>query len=565
LSIKISDIGSVRTLVETAIQKGVCDVVLSPGSRNAPLIISFTAIDAFDCISVVDERTAGFMALGMAQQTGKPAILSCTSGSALLNYGPAIAEAYHQRIPLIVIAADRPKEWIGQGEGQSIDQLNVLQGVLQETYELVKESGEDDVWYNRRQAQFAFETAIKRSRPVLINVPMAEPLYRTTLWSMNESSISSQCVNSDQFIGDDLLANLKEKWASCSKIMILVAQHQPDSNLTQQLKIVYEDPRVAVLTETSANLYHFGFVSCIDRTLEMVKISDQSMFVPDLLITIGSNLISKKLKAFLRANKDGINEHWHIGPEMLDTFQSLTHWIDADPAKAIAQVRLATTEIESDFSVRWKGAFFKAEQRHMEFLQTAPYSDLKVFEQILELLPVGWSLQMGNSSVVRYIQLFNQLQGVSYFGNRGVSGIEGCTSTAVGAALKSDKPVLFISGDHAFRYDANGLSFESLPDNLKVIVINNDGGNIFRIIDGPQNQASGEEFIEHTQHKSVQKLVEYHGVEYRFADDLISLDKELLELVDSTSENCRVLEVFTPREKSPDILKSYFNFISNEN
>ncbi len=564
LNADISNILSVRMLIETALQKDVLDIVLSPGSRNAPLIISFNAIDVFNCISVVDERTAGFMALGMAQQTKKPVVICCTSGSALLNYAPAIAEAYHQQIPLIVLAADRPKEWIGQGEGQSIAQSSVLNGVLAQTAELVNGDTENDQWYNRRQVQNVFEISKNESRPVLINIPLNEPLYETEAWSFNGGLKQISFVGNKHEIAFEEMSQLKQSWSEKKKVMIVVGQNQFSSKLEQQLKLIFEDSRVAVLTETTANLYHFGFVSCIDRTLELVHFNDENKdFVPDLLITIGTNLISKKLKVFLRSNKSKIQEHWHFGADMMDTFQTLTHWFKSDPVEAIARLRMFETNVVSVFNTAWKGAFFKAEQIHQQYLETVGYSDLKVFQMILDLIPNEWMLQMGNSSVVRYIQLFNQLQGVTYFGNRGVSGIEGCTSTAVGAAMKSNRDVLFISGDHAFRYDANGLSFENIPDNLKIIVINNDGGNIFRIIDGPQNFESSDDFIEHTQHKSVKKLVEYHGIEYRVANDIESLEKEMIELIDGSAKCGRILEVFTPREVSPTILKSYFKFISS--
>ena len=564
LKADISSIQSVQLLIEAALQKSIVDVVLSPGSRNAPLILSFNAIDAFNCISVVDERTAGFMALGMAQQTSRPVVLCCTSGSALLNYAPAIAEAYHQNIPLLFLAADRPKEWIGQGEGQSIDQLNVLQGVLAHTAELTSGQGEDDLWFNKRLIQEAFETVYSKGQPVLINIPLAEPLYNMSSWSFESDSKEIVFFNNSLEIPSTQLSLLRDSWSDKKKVMILVGQHHHNQKLEQQIKLVFEDSRVAVLTETTANIYHFGIVSCIDRTLAIVSAHDNvQAFVPDLLITIGTNLISKKMKAFLREHKTHIQEHWHFGSSMMDTFQTLTHWIKSDPADVLAKLRLSENDTVSEFNTAWKGAFFKAEQRHQQYLETAEYSDLKAFETILELIPNDWMLQMGNSSVVRYIQLFNHLQGVSYFGNRGVSGIEGCTSTAVGAAMKTHRDVLFISGDHAFRYDANGLSFEELPNNLKIIVINNDGGNIFRIIDGPQHFESSSEYIEHTQHKSLKQLVEYHGVEYRSANDLEGIEREMIELVDGTAKRCRVLEIFTPRIVSPEVLKAYFQYIAS--
>jgi 2-succinyl-5-enolpyruvyl-6-hydroxy-3-cyclohexene-1-carboxylate synthase len=558
---EISDIGSVRSLVETALKKGFTDVVLSPGSRNAPLIISFSAISDFNCISVVDERTAAFMALGMAQQTKKPVLLSCTSGSAMLNYSPALAEAYYQRIPLIAVTADRPAEWIDQGEGQSIRQANLLNGILIQSVNLVKERSGDDAWLNQRLINEAFNTALSTSRPVQINIPLSEPLYGTL-----PRTESKKRKPFTAFFGKPLLQNEEQKtlnniWSESDRILILLGQHNAESGLLEQLKALNEDPRIAVVTETTANLYHFGFVSCVDRTLEgFLSKETEPTFIPDLLVTIGENLISKKLKSLLRKHKNDINHHWHFGEDMMDTFQCLTHLIAESPVNLFSSLRHLHCDSRSEFGARWKGQFFKSEQSHEAFLETIPYTDLSAFRSILDFVPDGWQIQMGNSSVVRYIQLFNQLSGVSYFGNRGVSGIEGCTSTAVGAAMKSEQPVLLISGDHAFRYDANGLSFEYLPKNLRIIVVNNDGGNIFRIIEGPQSSSSSEQFIEHTQHKSVQKLVEYHGVNYRKADSIQTLEHELEQLL-GVDDRCTVLEIFTPRIESPEVLKKYFSLI----
>ena len=249
----------------------------------------------------------------------------------------------------------------------------------------------------------------------------------------------------------------------------------------------------------------------------------------------------------MRNHKADVVNHWHFGSESVDTFQSLTHIIDAHPAQILGGMSKSKVKKNSGFSSLWKGAFFKAEQSHRNFLDSAPYSDLKVFEMIMDFIPDEWIIQMGNSSVVRYIQLFNQIPSVKYFGNRGVSGIEGCTSTAVGAAMKTVAQVLLISGDHAFRYDANGLSFERLPANLRIVVINNGGGNIFRIIEGPSQHKTSDDFIEHSQNKSVKGLVEYHNVHYHSASNLEEIERVLLAFFRWNQMRVRFLK-FSHRE-----------------
>ena len=421
---------------------------------------------------------------------------------------------------------------------------------------LIEESTDSDRELNRTDLLRVLSVAINEFVPIQINVPLSEPLYEFAPWEKPNGGLD--VIRAEGQLDP---SEFQSVWAKSARILILVAQQNQPLNVEQWLSKCANDNRVVVVSETTSNIYKLDYVSCIDRTLEGFFGTDQERnYIPDFLITIGDNVISKKIKALFRKNSKQISAHWHFGLAERNTFSSLTNWVNTATISHLPEfpVRLEST---SNFAALWKGQFFLAEERHNKFLADASYSDLKVFEHIMDVVPLDAVFQMGNSSVVRYVQLFNQLQNVSYYGNRGVSGIEGCTSTAVGCALKTDKPVLFVSGDHAFRYDANGLSFEDLPDNLKIIVINNDGGNIFRIIDGPQNHTASDKFIEHTQKKSVQKLVEYHGVGYSKATDIKSLDEELGRLFDGSYQNTHVLEVFTPREISPAILKDYFQFV----
>lgn len=561
---EISDIGSVRTVVQAALTKGITEVVLSPGSRNAPFILSFTALKEFRCHSMVDERSAAFVAMGIAQQQRKPVILCCTSGSAMLNYAPAIVEAYYQRIPLLVITADRPKEWIDQGEGQSIRQDGLLDGIVAKSFSLHKERSEDDAWYNQRLVNEAMECALHESRPVHINVPLSEPLYGVTPFEP-DSTKGFQLLQGQRHLTDTEKEDLQRIWGESKGILILLSQMPKDEALAEQLKAISNDPRVAIVSETTANIYQLGYVCCIDRTIEaFLSTESESDFIPDLLITVGENIISKKLKALFRRHQERISHHWHLGPGVVDTFQTLTHGLDVAPSHVLAEMKSVSSQ-PTEFGTRWKAQFFKAEQLHQGFLDQAPYSDLTVFHSLMDLLPDGWQLQMGNSSVVRYIQLFNQLASVTYHGNRGVSGIEGCTSTAVGAALATEAPVLLVSGDHAFRYDANGLSHKPLPNNLRIIVINNGGGNIFRIINGPQEHEVSEAYIEKAEDISVESLVQFHGAAYLQASNLDEFATAMEQLVNPEMNSCTVLEVFTPRKESPEVLKRYFQHLKDGN
>jgi 2-succinyl-5-enolpyruvyl-6-hydroxy-3-cyclohexene-1-carboxylate synthase len=556
---EISNISSVRSLVQIAKHKQILDVVLSPGSRNAPFILSFSSINAFSCTSVLDERSAGFIALGMAQQKRKPVMLSCTSGSAMINYAPAMVEAFYQHIPLIAITADRPAEWIDQGEGQSIKQTSLLDGVFVKQFNLVWAKDADDQWYNERLINEAFEVALHLQKPVQINVPLREPLYEVEAFDEHQSPHIFQRAKQQLSLEANYLDQLHEKWQSAKSILILVGQTRHREGLEDQLRYLMGDNRVAVLTETTANLYHLGFVCCIDRTIDPFLNTDkEANFIPELLITIGGNLISKKLKSFLRKHKTEIKEHWHFGAEVMDTFQSLTQLIEVEPSEVLRLLRDSKPEGAFDFGTKWKQQFFKVEQEHLALLTKLDYIDLKVFELILDYVPDGAQIQMGNSSVVRYIQLFNQIRSVKYFGNRGVSGIEGSVSTAVGAAMATESLVVHISGDHSFRYDSNALAANRLPSNLRIIVVNNSGGNIFRIIEGPKKHEASEAFIEKVDEGSIQKLVEYHDAGYLKATNLDELEIAMQQLLNPEYRAPAVLEIFTPRVASPIALKDYF-------
>ena len=557
----ISNIGSVRTLVELAAAKQIEDVVLSPGSRNAPFILSFNGHGGFNCQSVLDERSAGFIALGIAQQKNKPVILSCTSGSAVLNYTPALVEAFYQKIPLIAVTADRPSEWIDQGEGQSMRQVKLMDNIVLNAFNLVEEHSNDDRWYNSRLINEAMELAISKSMPVQINVPLKEPLYGTVPLSPTPAR-AFEILESKRTLSEVELDRLKATFFESERVLVLVAQGNESAECLDVLKEMNINSKVAIVTETHANLYHLGFVSCIDRTIEsFLNSKAEAEYIPDLLITIGSNVISKKIKTLFRKYNSAIRHHWHFGDDVMDTYQSLTKLISADAAPVLGYLNGASENGSSQFGNQWRARFFEMEQRHIAFLKNCPFSDLKVFEMINDFIPDITRLQMGNSSVVRYIQLFNQLRTVSYFGNRGVSGIEGCTSTAIGAAQSCSDLTLLISGDQAFRYDSNALAVKNGIENLRIIVINNGGGNIFRIIDGPKDHSVSHDYIEKVDEQSIQKLVEYHDIDYKQAADMDALESGLEWLLGPECESCGVLEVFTPRIESPQVFKAYLKFL----
>jgi 2-succinyl-5-enolpyruvyl-6-hydroxy-3-cyclohexene-1-carboxylate synthase len=544
--------------------RGINHLVVSPGSRNAPIVTTLCRNNDIKCFTVVDERSAAFMALGMAQQLQRPVAVCCTSGSAVLNYAPAIAEAYYQRIPLIVLTADRPEAWIDQGDGQTIRQKNVFEPFIRKSVALPQQlAGKDELWYYDRLISEALNAAVYPvAGPVHINLPFSEPLYGfDTLGTPPEKDI--QITELQAIVPGNVLNELAREWNLASKVMILAGQMPPIPVLNEMLQRVSCFTNTVVLTETTSNLHGVSFIGSIDRTLSAFSKQDHQPYQPDILITFGTSVVSKRIKSFLR--KSPSLRHWHIDPAdlNLDTYQHLSRCIPMKAEEFLQQIVPNLQPHESSFSVRWHEAAEKASLNHSLILKQAEWSDLKVFETIFKHLPENYDLQLGNSTVIRYAQLFDWPNQFRFDSNRGTSGIDGCTSTALGAALISGRPTLLITGDLAFFYDSNALWNKHLPANLRIIVVNNGGGGIFRFLEGPDQTGLLEDFFEASHQLSAAAIAEAYGIKSYVADNEQLLEKTLQLFFAPKGNGSVLLEIKSPAETSAQTLRQYFKDLGN--
>ncbi len=550
----------IRHLASLCKQKGIETIVISPGSRNAPIIIAFREV-GLQCLSIVDERSAAFFALGIAQKTAKTVAIACTSGSAVLNYAPAISEAYYQRIPLLVLTADRPNEWIDQEDSQTIKQKEVYKNYVKKSYEIPQNiSSEDDLWFTDRLINEAIDCCQMGAQgPVHINLPFKEPLYDGFDESISKPKLIHSTIEANK-VSEVLIKSLAEQWNLSKKKLIVCGMIKPCKQLNDFLSVIAQDPSVAILTETTANISDEAFLPSIDRVLSSIPSDKLSDYTPDLLITVGNQVISKRIKAFLRSNRP--QDHWHVSADdlYLDTFQSLSHNITIQPSQFFSQLIERIEIPKSDYAMLWKNSDKLTLEKHIEFMQECDFSDLTVMHDVLQQIPNGSDLQMGNSTSVRYIQLFPNRNDLTYYGNRGTSGIDGSISTAVGASFASQKPSTLIIGDISFFYDSNGLWNNYLSNNLKIIIINNGGGGIFRFIDGPSS-SNALDYFETPHNLNAEHIAKTFNVNYLKATNDIELSKNLTKLY-TENQGCCILEVFTPREKNAEILKSYFQFLS---
>ncbi len=552
----ISDITVIQQVVLLLKAKGIQNIIISPGSRNAPFSISINQDSFFKTYVVPDERVAAFIGMGMSQANGKPTALICTSGSAVLNYFPAVAEADYQHIPLIVISADRPAEWIDQADGQTIRQVGALKNHIKAEGQLNgNPSNASEKWYNERSINEVINSALTAPfGPVHINVPLNEPLYNqvekpaVSVKNIERVAVSRSLTNETKTRLINTLKNI-------GHVFVLAGLQSNNETLQKLLSNLVESRKVTVFTETTSNLHHPDFVTCIDRTIEGLTEDDNQKLKPNLLITIGGPIVSKKIKFWLRKNT--AEQHWHVGHQPTDTYMCLTHHLDIEPEELLELLDVLPTN--NSASKKWVEISRENRLAHQTFVDQVPFSDMFVFNQINQTLPENAVVQQGNSSVVRYMQLYDWKAGQTFYGNRGTSGIDGSTSTAVGFATQTDKPVVMITGDISFFYDSNAFFHQHVPDNLKVILINNQGGSIFRIINGPSGTNELERYFESHHQFNAKGIADAYSVDFKSIDQQNQVKSALEDLYQS--KKATILEICTPRFENDQVLKDYFRAI----
>ncbi|MEB8345626.1 2-succinyl-5-enolpyruvyl-6-hydroxy-3-cyclohexene-1-carboxylic-acid synthase [Flavobacteriaceae bacterium KMM 6898] len=575
---KYSSIPSAQTVVYHCKAKGIHTIVISPGSRNAPLTIGFTEDPTFKCYSIVDERCAAFFALGMAQQSQKPVALLCSSGSALLNYYPAIAEAYYSDVPLVVITADRPPHKIDIGDGQTIRQENVFKNHIGYSANLKlditnttsigatddeRTKQESTQQYNEDQLLAALEIAFRDHMPVHINVPFEEPLYGV----MDMPTLTPRGATRDEPVRQvvDDLGQYIDLWNSSKRKMILVGAHYPDQKVQCLLDSYANDPSVIVFTETTSNLHHPNFFGSIDSIIAPIEKSQdiEALFQelrPEILLTFGGLIVSKKIKSFLR--KFQPSHHWHIDPKKAyDTFFCLSHHFKVKPYQFFEAFNGGLLSQESNYFNFWDQVKRSYQIKRQDYLGQIAFSDMLVFHCIFINIPNGYQLQLANSSTIRYAQLFDLDPSLNVFCNRGTSGIDGSTSTAIGASIIKEAPTLFITGDLSFFYDSNALWNNYIRSDFRIIVLNNEGGGIFRILPGQEDTENFETFFETVHQMDASHLCGMYQMEYQKAENEKELGLALATFFEK-SDQPKLLEIKTPRVMNNKILLSYFDFIS---
>lgn len=519
---------------------GAQHVVLSPGSRNAPLIISFARNPGITKHIIPDERSAGFVALGIAQKLKEPVVLCCTSGTALLNYAPAVAEAFYREIPLIILSADRPPELIDQRDGQTIRQYDALRNHVKASVQLpvITNEKEDATYVSILESALAHSSQLSAG-PVHVNIPFREPFYPSTDTTYSFNYDKKQFLSEDAEQEDTPTFNTAGK-----KILILTGQSPKNKVLSKALKVASQ--HIPVIQAPLNNLNVNG-IEHVDLFL-----NSQNELKPDILITSGLSVLSKRVKEFLKANKPAHHFHFDEAGVAVDTYHSTPVLVKSTLSTFLSTLSL--DEVDQGYLASWHTLTEKVKSLIPKTVESLPFSECKAFHQLSCSLPSGSDLHLSNSMPVRFADLFGVPPAIETWCNRGTSGIDGCTSTALGSSLVSDRLNILLTGDLSFLYDRNAFFHNYTPSNLRIVVFNNKGGGIFRLIEGPKKLPELEEYFETRHERTAEYICLENGIKYATASNEEEI-AEQLKFFYEPSEETKLLEIFTAPETNEQAFK----------
>jgi 2-succinyl-5-enolpyruvyl-6-hydroxy-3-cyclohexene-1-carboxylate synthase len=505
---------NVNILTALLVAHGIRHAVVCPGSRNAPIVHNLNECPDIQCWSVTDERSAGFYALGMAQAYNNPVAVCVTSGTALLNLAPAVAEAYYQHVPLVVISADRPPQWIDQLDGQTLPQSDALGRFVKKTVSLPEPTTDEQHWYCNRLVN---EALMVRHAPVHINVPISEPLFDFSVSTLPEER----------------------------KIELLPAD-MPNHTMSHVVRMFMQSKRPMFITGQPMN-------PNMDEAVCLV--GDDERYVPDFVLYIGGSIVSKRVKHFLRKAK----ETWAVNEtgEVNDTFMNLTHVIQGDGKVLADQIRFMLEQQPHPFVQQWNELLKKVRQYAIAYQPAySQMATVKWLEHEFSLFNSHFSIHYANSTSIRLANIYACHE---VYCNRGVNGIDGSLSTAAGFSCVTDDPVFCVIGDLSFFYDQNALWNQNLRGNFRILLMNNGKGGIFNMLPGLEQSPVRDRFVAAEHHTSAVGICQQNNVFYMKAENMQEMQKGIDRLLQEESECPMLLEVFTDAAEDERVFRDYYH------
>lgn len=554
---------NVNILTSLLLEYGVSDAVVCPGSRNAPLVHNLSVCEAIRCRPVTDERSAAFYALGLAIATRRPTVVCVTSGSALLNVMPAVAEAAYQHVPLVVISADRPQQWIDQLDGQTIPQPDALGRFVRKAVQLPEPHNDGERWLCRRLVNEAMHLATcRQGAPVHINVPISEPLFEFNIEQLPQLS---RFNNIRRAAIKDASMDIPDAFHKAKRPMIVIGQlahgtisHETIRSLSEKYVIMSEplsNPSYMTIHFDEAIRYIVSDNSSINDDED-----DKTAYYPDYVIYVGDTLVSKPARRFLRNAKAPSCLITPDAADIHDPLMTLTDIVECDTDSINALLASLCDAPDTDercrFHDRWQ-SFLDAYAAHADAYapEYSQMATVKYFEEQLADLDIDICVHYANSSAVRLACIYAQHY---VWCNRGVNGIEGSLSTAAGFSLATNDMTVCVIGDLSFFYDQNALWNTNLRGNLRIILLNNRGGGIFRQLPGLNDSPAADDLVMASHENTAQGICTQNDIGYMSAKNMDEMQIGIVTLLTRESERPMLLEVFTDSNDDVKALEKYF-------
>ena len=554
---------NVNILTSLLLEYGVSDAVVCPGSRNAPIVHNLSVCEAIRCRPVTDERSAAFYALGQAIATRRPTVVCVTSGSALLNVMPAVAEAAYQHVPLIVISADRPQQWIDQLDGQTIPQSDALGRFVRKAVQLPEPHNDEKRWLCRRLVNEAMHLATcRQGAPVHINVPISEPLFE---FDTEQLPQLSRFNNIKRAAIKDASMDMPDAFHDATRPMIVIGQlahgtvsHETIRSLSEKYVVMSEplsNPSYMTIHFDEAIRYIVSDNSSINDDED-----DKTAYYPDYVIYVGDTLVSKPARRFLRNAKAPSCLITPDAADIHDPLMTLTDIVECDSDSINALLASLCDAPDTDercrFHDRWQ-SFLDAYAAHADAYapEYSQMATVKYFEEQLADLDIDICVHYANSSAVRLACIYAQHY---VWCNRGVNGIEGSLSTAAGFSLATHDMTVCVIGDLSFFYDQNALWNSNLRGNLRIILLNNRGGGIFRQLPGLSDSPAADDLVMASHENTAQGICTQNDIGYMSAKNMDEMQIGVVTLLTRESERPMLLEVFTDSNDDVKALEKYF-------
>ena len=554
---------NVNILTSLLLEYGVSDAVVCPGSRNAPIVHNLSVCEAIRCRPVTDERSAAFYALGLAIATRRPTVVCVTSGSALLNVMPAVAEAAYQHVPLVVISADRPQQWIDQLDGQTIPQSDALGRFVRKAVQLPEPHNDEERWLCRRLVNEAMHLATcRQGAPVHINVPISEPLFE---FDTEQLPQLSRFNNIKRATIKDASMDMPDAFYDATRPMIVIGQlahgtisHETIRSLSEKYVVMSEplsNPSYMTIHFDEAIRYIVSDNSSINDDED-----DKTAYYPDYVIYVGDTLVSKPARHFLRNAKAPSCLITPDAADIHDPLMTLTDIVECDTDSINALLASLCEAPDTDercrFHDRWQ-SFLDAYAAHADAYapEYSQMATVKYFEEQLADLDIDICVHYANSSAVRLACIYAQHY---VWCNRGVNGIEGSLSTAAGFSLATHDMTVCVIGDLSFFYDQNALWNSNLRGNLRIILLNNRGGGIFRQLSGLGDSPAADDLVMASHENTAQGICTQNDIGYLSAKNMDEMQIGVVTLLTRESERPMLLEVFTDSNDDVKALEKYF-------